>query len=182
MAPSRKSRRQLDSLSAQAADLWEDQKDVLDRANRALRDASRYARNEAASRGRDAFEHRVRPAVNERFAAGRGAAHSAREHLVDDVLPVVSSALGSAIAILEAAKNPEVRAALGRATAAGRGAATRAVGARSSRGPARYILIGVGVVAVAGIAYAAWQTLRSDDDLWIDDEEFTEPSGNSQPS
>ena len=26
-----------------------------------------------------------------------------------------------------------------------------------------------GVVAFAGIAYAAWQTLRADDDLWIED-------------
>ena len=38
-----------------------------------------------------------------------------------------------------------------------------------SAGPGRYILIGLGVVAVAGIAYAAWQTLRADDDLWIED-------------
>ena len=37
-------------------------------------------------------------------------------------------------------------------------------------GPGRYILIGVGVVAFAAVAYAAWQTLRADDDLWIDDE------------
>ena len=37
------------------------------------------------------------------------------------------------------------------------------------RGPGRYILIGLGVVAFAGIAYAAWQTLRADDDLWIED-------------
>jgi hypothetical protein len=36
-------------------------------------------------------------------------------------------------------------------------------------GPGKYILIGLGVVAVAGIAYAAWQTLRIDEDLWIED-------------
>ena len=27
-----------------------------------------------------------------------------------------------------------------------------------------------GVVAVAGVAYAAWQTLRADDELWVSDE------------
>jgi hypothetical protein len=43
-----------------------------------------------------------------------------------------------------------------------------------SSGPGRYILIGVIVVALAGIAYAAWQTLRADDDLWIDEDEVTE--------
>jgi hypothetical protein len=33
------------------------------------------------------------------------------------------------------------------------------------------------VVALAGVAYAAWQTLRSDDDLWVGDEAdgFDEP-------
>ena len=96
----------------------------------------------------------------------------------------MSSALGSALAILDAARNPEVRAALGRASKLGRSAVARTgiVKSKPSYGPGRYILIGVGVVALAGIAYAAWQTLRADDDLWIDDEEITEQSGDVQPS
>lgn len=184
MAPSRKNQREIDRIKGDAEDLWEDQKEVLERANRVIRDASRHARGVAAARGRDAYENRVRPAVRTGLAAGRGAASAGRERLVDDVFPVVSSALGSALAILEAARNPEVRAALGRATSMGRAAAGR-VGltkARPTHGPGRYILIGVGVVAVAGIAYAAWQTLRADDDLWIDDEELTERTGDAQPS
>ena len=170
MALSRKRQRELDRLKGQAVDLWDDQKDVLERANRVIRAASRHARDEVSSRGRDAFDSRVRPAVA-----------SGRERLVDDVFPVVSSALGSALAILEAAKNPDVRAALGRATSLGRSAASRTGLVKSKPGPGRYILIGVGIVAAAGIAYAAWQTLRSDDDLWIDDEELTE-GGGAQPS
>ena len=43
-------------------------------------------------------------------------------------------------------------------------------------GPGKYILIGFGVVTVAAIAYAAWQTLRADDDLWIDDEPEAPPA------
>ena len=39
-----------------------------------------------------------------------------------------------------------------------------------SSGPGRYILIGIGLVAVAGLAYAAWQTLRADAELWVSDE------------
>jgi hypothetical protein len=49
---------------------------------------------------------------------------------------------------------------------------------KSTPGPGRYIVLGVGVVALAGIAYAVWQTLRADDDLWITDEtpdDFTRP-------
>jgi len=45
------------------------------------------------------------------------------------------------------------------------------VKAKPSAGPGRYILVGIILVALAGIAYAAWQTLRADDDLWIDEDE-----------
>jgi len=177
MALTRKRQRELNRLKGQAEDLWDDQKEVLERANRVLRSASRHAREEVSSRGRDVYDSRVRPAVASGFAAGR-------ERLVDDVFPAVSSALGSALAILEAAKNPDVRAALGRATSAGRSVAARAgIGKeKAAPGPGRYILIGVGIVAAAGIAYAAWQTLRADDDLWIDDDELTESGGAGQPS
>jgi hypothetical protein len=172
MALSKKRQRELDDVKGQAADLWDDQKEVLERANRVIRAASRHARDEVSSRGHDVYDSRVRPAVA-----------SGRERLVDDVFPVVSSALGSALAIIEAAKNPDVRAALGRATSTGRAVAARSglVKAKPSAGPGRYILIGVGIVAAAGIAYAAWQTLRADDDLWIDDEKLTE-GGAEQPS
>jgi hypothetical protein len=184
MAPSRKNHTELDRLKGEAEDLWEDQREVLERANRVIRSASRSARREATARGHDVFDNRVRPVVASGVAAGRGAAAAGRERLVDDVFPVVSSALGSALAILEAARNPEVRAALGRASSMGRRAAGRAgiVKTKPSPGPGRYILIGVGVVALAGVAYAAWQTLRADDDLWIDDEELTEQTGDAQPS
>jgi hypothetical protein len=171
MALSKKRQRQLDDLTDTAADVWEDQKEVLDRANKVIRAASRRARDEVSSRGHDVFESHVLPAVE----SGRG-------HLKEDVFPAVSSALGSALAILEAAKNPDVRAALTRATSAGRTVASKTGLVKSKpAGPGRYILIGVGIVAVAGIAYAAWQTLRADDDLWIDDDELTE-GGASQPS
>ena len=99
-------------------------------------------------------------------------------------MPVVSNALGSALAILEAARNPEVRAALGRATAVGKSAVekTGLVGSKPSPGPAATSSSVSPSSRAAGIAYAAWQTLRADDDLWIDDEELTEPSGDVQPS
>jgi hypothetical protein len=176
MALSRKRQRELDRLKGQAEDLWDDQKDVLDRANRVLRAASRRARDEVSSRGRDVYDSRLRPAVSSGLASGR-------ERLHDDVFPAVSGALGSALASLEAARNPDVRAALSRATSLGRGVASRTglIREKPSAGPGRYILIGVGIVAAAGIAYAAWQTLRADDDLWIDDEELTE-GGAGQPS
>lgn len=173
MAPTRKTHRELVRWGNQAGDAWEDQREVLERAAKVLRDASRHAGH---------YSHdEVGPRV---LSATRRAAASTREHIADDVLPAVSSAFGSALALIEAAKDPAVRTALRRAGAVGTAAASR-VGLtkpRQSHGVGRYILIGVGVVAAAGIAYAAWQTLRADDDLWIDDEDLTEQSGEIQPS
>jgi len=174
MALSRKRRKELNRLKGQAEDLWEDQKELLDHASKVVREASRhaahYAREEVAPRVRDTFEDTVKPAVSSGIAGARSAANSGRDRLVNDVLPGVTSALGTALAAIEVAKNQQVRDAISRATKIGTD-----VGIIKPKpaGPGRYILIGVGVVALAAVAYAAWQTLRADDDLWIDDEPET---------
>ena len=178
MALSRKRRKELNRLKSQAEDLWEDQKELLDHASKVVRDASRhaalYAREEVAPRVRDTFEDTVKPAVSSGIAGARSAASSGRDRLVHDVLPGITSALGTALAAIEVAKNQQVREAIGRATKIGTDVGTK-VGIIKPKpaGPGRYILIGVGVVAFAAVAYAAWQTLRADDDLWIDDEPET---------
>jgi hypothetical protein len=188
MTLSKKRKRELTRLKGQASDLWDDQKDVIERANRVLREASRhaghYAREEVSPRVRETFDERVKPAMASGVSGARTIASATRERIADDVVPAVSSAFGSALALLEVAKDPHVREALKRITASGSTAASKVGLAKSkpSSGPGRYILIGIGVVALAGIAYAAWQTLRADDDLWIDDEELSEQTGDIQPS
>ena len=177
MALSRKRRKELKRLKGQAEDLWEDQKELLDHASKVVRDASRqaahYAREEVSPRIRDTFEDTVKPAVNSGIRTARSAAESGRERL-GDVLPAMTSALGTALAAIEAAKNHQVRDAINRAGKIGTDVGTK-VGIIKPKpaGPGKYILIGVGVVAFAAVAYAAWQTLRADDDLWIDDEPET---------
>lgn len=206
MALSKKQRREINKLKDQASDLWDDQKDVLDRANRIVRDASRhagnYTREELAPRARETFDSKVKPAVasglSSAGSAASSAAHAARSRFQGDVMPAASSALGSALALLEVTKDPQFRDALKRVTAAGSSVtdqATKVYGkagkalnkatgkqvvpvAKQSSGVGRYILIGVGIAAAIGIAYAAWQTLRADDDLWIDDDELSESSGD----
>ena len=126
------------------------------------------SREEVAPRVRDVYETRVRPGVESGLDAGRQLAGSAREKVTKDVLPAVSSALGTAIAALEVVRNPQVREILGRVGKS----ASKAVGpAKRAPGAGRYILIGIGLVAAAGIAYAAWQTLRADDELWVSDDQ-----------
>ncbi len=171
MGLSRRRQRELARLKRGASELWDDQKDVLEHATKVVREARRQlanvSREEVAPRVRDVFETRVRPGVESGIEAGRQFADAAGRKVTRDVLPAVSSALGTALAALEVAKNPQVRRALGRMT----GAASKAVApAKAAPGPGRYILVGIGLVVAAGVAYAAWQTLRADDELWVSDE------------
>jgi hypothetical protein len=182
MGLSGKRKRELNKLRGQASDLLDDQRDVLEQANRVIREARRqagnYAREEVSPRIRETVDTRVKPAVASGFAAAGGAAHAAREHIVEDFVPAVTSAVGSALAVLEVAKDPRVREALKRVSSGGKAV----VPVKKSAGPGRYILLGVGIAATLAIAYAAWQTLRADDDLWIDDEEFSESPDGPLPS
>ncbi len=171
MKLSRKRQREINRLKRGASELWDDQKDVLDHASKVVKEARKQlanvSREEVVPRVRDVYESRVRPGVESGLDAGRHFADSAKDKVTRDVLPAVSSALGTALAALELARSPQVRQALSRIT---HSASKTVVPVKSSSGIGRYILIGVGVVAAAGIAYAAWQTLRADDELWVNDE------------
>jgi len=164
MALSRKRQRELNRLKRDAERLWEEQREAIDHATHVLKDARRQAANYA--------REEIRPRIDEGFSAARrtatSAASTARDRFVDDVLPAISGTIGSALAVLEAAKDPRVRDVVRKVSQAGEKAGVVTMPKKSS-GPGRYILIGLGVVAVAGVAYAAWQTLRADDELWIED-------------
>lgn len=160
MALSRARQRELKRLKRDAEHLWREQREAMDHAAAVLKDARRQAANYA--------REEIRPRVDEGFTTARRVASGARDRFTDDVLPAISGTIGSALAVLEAAKDPRVRDVVRRVSRAGEKAGVVTM-PRKSAGPGRYILIGLGVVAVAGVAYAAWQTLRSDEDLWIED-------------
>ena len=170
MGLSRKRQRELNRLKKQAEDVLRDQREVLEHASRVVRQASHqasnFAREEVNPRVRDAYEDRVRPAVR----SGVRVAKQGREKFVDDVLPAVTAALGSAIAVIESVKGP-TKETLDRVSRSTRDAGVRAGIVEPRTSPAKYIVLGVVALAVAGVAYAAWQTLRADDSLWIEDEE-----------
>ncbi|MGV8881359.1 MAG: hypothetical protein ACOH19_04330 [Rhodoglobus sp.] len=180
MALTRKQKKEFKQLKSQTEDLWDDQKELFDHASRVVREASRqasrYARQEVTPKVRDAYEDKLGPVVN----TARSAASHTRDKFVDDVLPSVTSALGTALAAIEVAKNKQVRDAISRAARFGHDVGHR-VGIVQTPPPkagvGRYVLIGFGVVAALAVGYAAYQTLRADDDLWIDDEpEAVEPA------
>ncbi len=163
MALSRKRERELDRLKRETESLLRDQRDVLEQAARVVRaaghQASALTREEVGPRVRDAYEDHVRP------VARRG-----KQRFVGEVVPAVTSAFGSAIAMIESLRGP-AHDTLDRVSRSARDLGER-VGVVEPRrsSPAKYIVLGVAVVAVAGVAYAAWQTLRADDSLWIEDE------------
>jgi hypothetical protein len=160
MELSRKRTKELKKLRSAASDLWDDQKDILEHAGRVVRDAGQHASD-----------------------FGHDAADSARGRVNHDVVPAVSSAIASALALLEVAKDPRVKAAIARVgqtrTDVGSHLGARFGKEEKQAGPGRYILIGLGLVAVAGVAYAAWQTLRADDELWVSsDDDLEEPAAS----
>jgi len=48
---------------------------------------------------------------------------------------------------------------------------TKAAPVKNSANPFVYVLMALGTIALAVIGYAAWQTLRADDDLWVEEHE-----------
>jgi hypothetical protein len=162
MEMSRKRERELRRLKRQSAELWEEQKEVLDHASKVALEAGRQARY----LGREEVAPRMRTA----YESGRATARQMGQTVgakARDFMPGVTGSIGAMMATLEASKDPRVQKAIAKA----RASAMRANSVdKQSSGPGRYILIAVGVVAVAGIAYAAWQTLRADDEMWVADE------------
>lgn len=173
----RKRRRELKKLRRSAESLWDEQREALDHAGDVLRDARRQlagiAREEVAPRVRGGYEDRVKPVLATGIATGRSAIRETRRGIADDVIPAVTGAVGSALAVVAAARDPRVREMARSAAKTNKRLGKKARAAiappKSRPGPAAFILIGLGVAAVAGVGYAVWQTLRSDDDLWVED-------------
>jgi len=156
-----KASKQAVNLKDHANDLWQEQKDVLDHATQVLAEAGRqvqdYHRSEIAPRvaaGVDVGKQQV----------GR-VAGAAKDKLVDDVLPAVSRALVSAATVVELAKSQKVRDAVRKSVA------PVVPVAKKGPGVGTWLLVGAGIVVVAGVAWAAWQTFKADDALFISEDE-----------
>jgi len=183
MASSRKRAREFKKLRGSAQTVADEQREVLEHANKVLREARRqlgdYARSDLAPAAMATYDKRVKPTVSRGVTAGRAAAFEGRTRLADDVIPAISGAVGSTLAVLASAKDPRVRdyaKKAGKAAKKYSKTASKSVRPASSGGGAgRFILLGIGVAAVAAVAYAAWQTLRADDELWIEDVADVEP-------
>lgn len=179
MGLSRKSQRELKKLRGRAEDLWSEQREVLEHASAVLREASRQTgeitKRDVAPKVRDTYAKRVQPGIDAGVGTMKSAATHTRDVVQHSIVPAVSGAIGSALAVIDVARD-QSRTAIRDASRASRDLATKAgqrvglIEVKPTPGPGRYILIGLGVVAALGVAYAAYQVLRADDDLWVEDE------------
>jgi len=211
--------KQLKRLKKDALRLWNDQQEILGRANGVARDAYPHAQYLAAQKvGPGAmalYEARLKPTIGKGAAASKVAGayvtSTTRDAVYGTVVPAISSALAAALSLAEEAgtrisgsagsaaakskaasqpldavtakgqkagakSNAKVKAALkvGRAAAK---AGSKSKGAKKGLGTGGTIGVVLGLLALVGIGYAVWQTLRADDDLWVaDDEPETTPN------
>ena len=157
--------------------LLDEQRAVLERAAAIVRDASHqfgaFTREEVTPKVRDTMTNTVKPFLAGGVASAALASTTVKNKIKGGVLPVMSGAVDKAADVgkkFGRELDKEAWNAKAELLAKRFGIAPVKPAPAPTPGPGRYILIAVGAVAVAGLAYAVWQTLRADDDLWIEDE------------
>ncbi|WP_210508082.1 hypothetical protein [Naasia sp. SYSU D00057] len=186
MELSRKRKKELARLRSSAEKLWQEQQEVLEHASAVARQARVQAnllsQEHVVPRVLTTYESRFKPTVDRSVVF----ANQARGKVITDVLPLLSGVGASALSVLQLSKGLASR--VDTAALAERAKAFSAsfrkpepVPVKTGPGAGTYALIGVGALALSGVAYAAWQTFRADDDLWIADDE-PEATGSTNPT
>jgi hypothetical protein len=171
VALSRKQKKELKKFKKHAFDVWSEQREVVSHAGKVLGDARdhgvKYANKTVTPRIKHAVDQNVRPAVSQGLSAGSHAATVAQDRLKHDVYPAISSYLSG----LDLVNDPKVAKALKNAKKQGSKVASKYVPAKKKSGPGvgGVLLIGLGIAALGGLVFAAVQTLRADDELWVAD-------------
>lgn len=193
MSLSRKRKKELRNLQEQANKVWEAQQVLVGEAAAVAREAGRQLGNYNR-------EH-VTPAVQanyEKYAAPyveRGV-KTAQQVFADRLVPAAGAVVGSALSVWDAAADTRTKLASGRAPvdlsafaknakkntkqaskqfAAQLAAVQPAPAAKKGMGAGGVIALLLGIAAAVGVLYAAWQTLRADDELWVADDPLRAP-------
>ncbi|MCR2783050.1 MULTISPECIES: DNA helicase [unclassified Microbacterium] len=193
MSLSRKRKKELRKLQQQANTLWESQQVLVGEAAHVAKEASRqlgkYNREQVLPAINTAYGHYAAPYVTK-------AATVSRSVLNDKVVPAAGAVVGSAMSVWDAANDTRSRVAAGRGFAAPDVAKYSKKADKYSKDAAKkiakklsvvapepkksvsaggVIAIILGAAAALGIVYAAWQTLRADDELWVADDPLSAP-------
>lgn len=190
MSLNRKSKKELRKLQKQAANLWESQQILVGQAGDVAREAGRqlgrYNREHIVPAAQHSYEKYAAPYVGKGTDAGRKVLNGA-------IVPAAGAVVGTALSVWDVANDKRLRLTDGRGfggfdaesfrkNAAKAGAAATAKLSlaapkkkKKSLGAGGVIAIILGVAATAGVLYAAWQTLRADDELWVADDPLRAP-------
>ena len=173
MSLSRKRKKELRKLQGQANRLWESQQVLVGEAATVAKEARRqlgnYSREQLVPQAKETYGKYAAPYVDKGVAVSK--------HLVNDkVVPAAGAVMGSAMSVWDAANETRSKLAGGRgfSFAPGRQAVIEPP-KKSGIGAGGVIAIIFGIVAALGVAYAAWQTLRADDELWVADDPLRAP-------
>jgi len=191
MGLNRKRKKELRKLQVQANNLWESQQVLVGEAAGVAREAGRqlgnFNREQLIPGVQSGYGNYVAPYVD------KGVRFS-KNLLTDKVVPTAGAVVGSAMSVWDAANDTRSRLASGRGFALPDASvyakkadkygkqATRNLSARFAPQPQKQgigaggvIAIILGVAAAVGVLYAAWQTLRADDELWVADDPLRAP-------
>lgn len=161
---SRKRKKELRRLQDDATQLWEAQQVIVGHAADVAREAGRqlgnFGREQVGPVVQDTINRRVAPVVDQGVRFSR--------HVVDDkVVPIVGGVVGTALNAWDVANAKRH----GLVAPRGRAAAPK----KKSTGLGSVIALILGAAAAIGVLYAAWQTLRADDELWVADDPLAAP-------
>lgn len=167
MSLSRKRKKELRKLQTQATSLWETQQVLVGEAAAVAREAGRQ------------LGHLNREEIKPRVAAGYETyaapyVEKGKQVVNGTIVPAAGAVVGSALSVWDAANDTRSR------LAAGRGLDLSAFKkpappVKKGIGAGGVIAIILGVAAALGVLYAAWQTLRADDELWVADDPLRAP-------
>ena len=192
MSLNRKRKKELRKLQSQANNLWESQQVLVGEAANIAREAGRqlgnFGREQVVPGVKDGYGRYAAPYVDK-------SKQFSKQVLSDRVVPTAGAVVGSALSVWDAANDTRSRLASGKGFVLPDAAtyAKRAdkYGAQASKKLAAKLVVldppkqgigagGViasvlGVPAAVGVLYAAWQSLRADDELWVADDPLRAP-------
>ncbi|MFT4210398.1 MAG: DNA helicase [Microbacterium sp.] len=188
----RKRKKELRKLQNQANKLWDSQQVLVGEAADVAREAGRqlgnYNREHVVPAVQAGYQRYAEPYVTRGLSASRRV-------LSDGVVPAAGAVVGGALSVWDAAADTRARIAAGRGltlpdsaalqkkAAKYSAATTKKLSARLAAlepkrkgiGAGGIIALILGGIAAAGVLYAAWQTLRADDELWVADDPLRAP-------
>ncbi len=189
MSLSRKRKKELRKLQNQASTLWESQQVLLAQAGDVAREAGRqlghYNREQVVPGVQHTYEKYAAPYVDQ-------SVQTSKKLYNNKIVPAAGAVIGSALSVWDAAAEKRENLAAGRAFGGidvaslqkkaekyGNQAAKRLTVSvappKKGMSAGGVIAIILGVAAAAGVLYAAWQTLRADDELWVADDPLRAP-------